>query len=184
MKKRIMVWELSHLFNKYNEAITIVDDEVVKSWETNKPPEYNFKFIDKLRMIKDILFGKAVAISFYSDLSDSEKEDYIKNKHNQFVHDKAIHENNEYRLLEMLRVIDKINLERGYMYSDEQKENGLCKLLKFRYYSNFFMGIEFDGKIIYHTGFNKQAWYDNIRETEDMESHIRRQIDFFMKHML
>lgn len=63
-------------------SITI-DGKVFEGWQIAKPLNYEKKytgFIDRLRASAKVLMGKAIAVQYFSDLTEQEKIDHVKLK--------------------------------------------------------------------------------------------------------
>ena len=70
-----------------SEQITVeVDGTTMEGWQIAKPlnydPEYTSKS-DREKMAKLVLEGKAIAVQFFSDLTEEEKVDYVRTKMNK-----------------------------------------------------------------------------------------------------
>lgn len=47
-------------------------------WKIAKPQNYHFTFWEKLKLSYYILCGKAIAVQYFEDLSEKDKDEYIK----------------------------------------------------------------------------------------------------------
>lgn len=50
----------------------------VRGWQIAKPLNYHFNLIEKIKLAVYILRGKAIAVQFFEDLSEKEKDKYVK----------------------------------------------------------------------------------------------------------
>lgn len=50
----------------------------VRGWKIAKPLNYNFNFFEKIQLSLHIFRGKAIAVRFFEDLTEKDKDDHIK----------------------------------------------------------------------------------------------------------
>jgi len=81
--KPILINELIKLKSTEEQVSVTIDGKKMEGWEIAKPLNYeNLKFIDRFKMSIKVLQGKAIAVQFFSDLSNSDKIKYVKTKIN------------------------------------------------------------------------------------------------------
>lgn len=50
----------------------------VRGWKIAKPLNYNFTLLEKIQLSLYIFRGKAIAVQFFEDLTEKDKDDHIK----------------------------------------------------------------------------------------------------------
>lgn len=61
----------------------VIDSKQFAGWQIAKPLNYTKQYTtlkERLIMAKKVLFGKAIAVQFFSDLTEQEKIAYVKTK--------------------------------------------------------------------------------------------------------
>ena len=81
--KAILIDELVKDQSTEQVSVTI-EGKKLKGWQIAKPLNYEKKytrFIDRFKSAFKVLTGKAIAVQFFTDLSEEEKIAYVKTKH-------------------------------------------------------------------------------------------------------
>lgn len=50
----------------------------VRGWKIAKPLNYQFTLLEKIKLISYILRGKAIAVQFFEDMTEKDKDEHIK----------------------------------------------------------------------------------------------------------
>ena len=82
--KAILIDELVKDQSTEQVSVTI-EGKKLKGWQITKPLNYEKKytrFIDRFKSAFKVLTGKAIAVQFFTDLSEEEKIAYVKTKLN------------------------------------------------------------------------------------------------------
>lgn len=70
----------SHTKTEINMKINGRD---VHGWQIAKPLNYHFNLFEKIKLATYILRGKAIAVQFFEDMSEDEKDKYVKKQLNE-----------------------------------------------------------------------------------------------------
>lgn len=76
--KPILIDELvkeSHTQTKINRQLMGFN---VRGWKITKPLNHKFTLLERIKLSCYILCGKAIAVQFFEDLSENDKDNYIK----------------------------------------------------------------------------------------------------------
>lgn len=66
-----------------SNSIVEIDGTKFSGWQIAKPLNYNIEHLSmrsRLKMVKLILQGKAIAVQYFSDLTEDQRIKYVKNK--------------------------------------------------------------------------------------------------------
>jgi len=50
----------------------------VRGWKIAKPLNYQFTFIERIKLSMYVLRGKAIVVQFFEDLSEKDKDNHVK----------------------------------------------------------------------------------------------------------
>jgi hypothetical protein len=81
--KTILIDELVKKELVKEEASVVIEGQTMNGWQIAKPLNYDKKHTtikDRFVMAKKVLFGKAIAVNFFTDLTENEKNSYVKTK--------------------------------------------------------------------------------------------------------
>ena len=79
--KAILIDELVKDQSTTEEVSVVIEGKKLKGWLIAKPLNYEKKytrFIDRFKSAFKVLTGKAIAVQFFTDLSEKEKIAYVK----------------------------------------------------------------------------------------------------------
>ena len=83
--KTILIDELVKDQSATEQVSVVIEGKTIEGWQITKPLNYDKKYTslkDRFVMAKKVLFGKAVAVQFFTDLTEDEKISYVKNQIN------------------------------------------------------------------------------------------------------
>ena len=83
--KTILIDELVKDQSTTEQVSVVIEGKTIEGWQIAKPLNYDKKYTtlkDRFVMAKKVLFGKAVAVQFFTDLTEDEKISYVKNQIN------------------------------------------------------------------------------------------------------
>lgn len=81
--KTILIDELVKEQLVKEEVSVVIEGQNINGWVIDKPLNYDKKHTtikDRFVMAKKVLFGKAIAVNFFTDLTKDEKISYVKTK--------------------------------------------------------------------------------------------------------
>jgi hypothetical protein len=81
--KAILIDELVKDDSVPESVSVVVDGNKLEGWMIAKPLNYDKEYTtlkERFAMAKKVFFGKAIAVQFFSDLTEQEKIKYVKNK--------------------------------------------------------------------------------------------------------
>ncbi|MDA3778870.1 MAG: hypothetical protein PF487_01330 [Bacteroidales bacterium] len=78
--KLILIDELIIEDHTQSEFNITINGHNVHGRQIAKPLNFNFTFIEKIKLIFYVLRNKAICVQFFEDMCENEKEKYIKNK--------------------------------------------------------------------------------------------------------
>jgi hypothetical protein len=81
--KTILIDELVKDQPASESVCVVVDGNKLEGWMIAKPLNYDKEYTtlkERFAMAKKVLFGKAIAVQFFSDLTEQEKIAYVKTK--------------------------------------------------------------------------------------------------------
>ena len=81
----ILIDELVKDQSTTEQVSVVIEGKTIEGWQIAKPLNYDKKYTtlkDRFVMAKKVLFGKAVAVQFFTDLTEDEKISYVKNQIN------------------------------------------------------------------------------------------------------
>jgi len=83
--KAILIDELVEIQSTTEQVSITIEGEKLEGWQIAKPLNYENKytrFIDRFKSAIKVLTGKAIAVQFFTDLSEEDKIAYVKTKLN------------------------------------------------------------------------------------------------------
>ena len=83
--KTILIDELVKDQSVTEQASVGIEGTMFEGWQIAKPFNYDKKYTtlkDRFVMAKKVLFGKAIAVQFFTDLTEDEKISYVKKQIN------------------------------------------------------------------------------------------------------
>ena len=83
--KTILIDELVKDQSVTEQASVVIEGKTIEGWQIAKPLNYDKKYTtlkDRFVMAKKVLLGKAIAVQFFTDLTEDEKISYVKNQIN------------------------------------------------------------------------------------------------------
>ena len=83
--KTILIDELVKDKSVSEQVSVVIEGKTIEGWQIAKPLNYDKKYTtlkDRFVMAKKVLLGKAVAVQFFTDLTEDEKISYVKNQIN------------------------------------------------------------------------------------------------------
>lgn len=83
--KTILIDELMKDQSVTEQTSVLIEGEMLERWQIAKPVNYNKKYTtlkDRFVMARKVLLGKAIAVQFFTDLTEDEKISYVKNQIN------------------------------------------------------------------------------------------------------
>ena len=81
--KTILIDELVKDKSVSEQVSVVIEGKMFEGWQIAKPLNYNKEYTtlkDRFVMAKKVLFGKAIAVQFFTDLTEDEKISYVKNQ--------------------------------------------------------------------------------------------------------
>ena len=81
--KTILIDELVKDQSVTEQVSVVIEGKTIEGWQIAKPLNYDKKYTtlkDRFVMAKKVLFGKAIAVQFFTDLTEDEKISYVKTK--------------------------------------------------------------------------------------------------------
>ena len=81
--KTILIDELVKDKSVSEQASVVIEGKMFEGWQIAKPLNYDKKYTtlkDRFVMAKKVLLGKAIAVQFFTDLTEDEKISYVKTK--------------------------------------------------------------------------------------------------------
>jgi hypothetical protein len=81
--KSFLIDELVNDDSVPESVSVVVDGNKLEGWMISKPLNYDKEYTtlkERFAMAKKVFFGKAIAVQFFSDLTEKEKTDYVKTK--------------------------------------------------------------------------------------------------------
>jgi hypothetical protein len=81
--KVILIDELVKDQSTTEQVSVIIEGKKLEGWQIAKPLNYERKytaFKERFVMAKKVLFGKAIAVQFFTDLTEQDKIAYVKMK--------------------------------------------------------------------------------------------------------
>ena len=81
--KAILIDELLKDDSVQESVSVVVDSNKLEGWMIAKPLNYDKEYTtlkERFVMAKKVLFGQAIAVQFFSDLTEKEKTEYVKTK--------------------------------------------------------------------------------------------------------
>ena len=81
--KTILIDELVKDQSITEQVSVVIEGKMFEGWQIAKPLNYNKEYTtlkDRFVMAKKVLFGKAIAVQFFTDLTEDEKISYVKNQ--------------------------------------------------------------------------------------------------------
>ena len=83
--RTILIDELVKDKSVSEQESVVIEGKMFDGWQIAKPLNYDKKHTtlkDRFVMAKKVLFGKAIAVQFFTDLTEDEKNSYVKNQIN------------------------------------------------------------------------------------------------------
>ena len=83
--KTILIDELVKDKSVSEQVSVVIEGKTIEGWQIAKPLNYDKKYTtlkDRFVMAKKVLLGKAIAVQFFTDLTEDEKISYVKNQIN------------------------------------------------------------------------------------------------------
>ena len=83
--KTILIDELVKDQSTTEQVSVVIEGKMFEGWQIAKPLNYDKKYTtlkDRFVMAKKVLLGKAIAVQFFTDLTEDEKISYVKNQIN------------------------------------------------------------------------------------------------------
>ena len=83
--KTILIDELVKDQSVTEQASVVIEGKMFEGWQIAKPLNCNKEYTtlkDRFVMAKKVLLGKAVAVQFFTDLTEDEKISYVKKQIN------------------------------------------------------------------------------------------------------
>ena len=81
--KAILIDELIKDQPASESVSLVIDGKQLAGWQIAKPLNYTKQYTtlkERFIMAKKVLFGQAIAVKFFSDLTEQEKIEYVKTK--------------------------------------------------------------------------------------------------------
>ena len=81
--KTILIDELVKDKSVSEQVSVVIEGKTIEGWQIAKPLNYDKKYTtlkDRFVMAKKVLLGKAIAVQFFTDLTEDEKISYVKTK--------------------------------------------------------------------------------------------------------
>ena len=81
--KAILIDELVKDQSTTEQVSVIIEGKKLEGWQIAKPLNYDKKYTtlkERFMMAKKVLFGKAIAVQFFTDLTEQDKIAYVKTK--------------------------------------------------------------------------------------------------------
>ena len=81
--KAILIDELVKDQSTTEQVTVVIEGKKLERWQIAKPLNYERKYTtlkERFMMAKKVLFGKAIAVQFFTDLTEQEKIAYVKTK--------------------------------------------------------------------------------------------------------
>ena len=81
--KTILIDELVKDQSVKEQVSVVIEGKMLEGWQIAKPLNYDKKYTtlkDRFVMAKKVLFGKAIAVQFFTDLTEDGKISYVKTK--------------------------------------------------------------------------------------------------------
>lgn len=79
--KAILIDELVKYQSTIEQISVVIEGKKIEGWQIAKPINYDKKyntFKERFAMAKKVLFGKAIAVQFFTDLTEDEKITHVK----------------------------------------------------------------------------------------------------------
>jgi hypothetical protein len=83
--RTILIDELVKDKSVSEQVSVVIEGKMFEGWQIAKPLNFNKEYTtlkDRFVMAKKVLFGKAIAVQFFTDLTEDEKNSYVKNQIN------------------------------------------------------------------------------------------------------
>ena len=83
--KTILIDELIKDQSVTEQTSVVIEGNTLEGWQIAKPLNYDKKYTtlkDRFVMARKVLLGKAIAVQFFTDLTEDEKISYVKNQIN------------------------------------------------------------------------------------------------------
>ena len=83
--KTILIDELVKDKSVSEQVSVVIEGKMFEGWQIAKPLNYNKEYTtlkDRFVMARKVLLGKAIAVQFFTDLTEDEKISYVKNQIN------------------------------------------------------------------------------------------------------
>lgn len=77
--KPILIDRLVKETQTESEFQVILMGQRLRGWKIAKPLNHNFTWIQRIQLALYILKGKAIAVQYFEDLSDKDKEEHVRN---------------------------------------------------------------------------------------------------------
>jgi hypothetical protein len=81
--KAILIDELVKDQSTTEQVSVVIEGKKLEGWQIAKPLNYERKYTtlkERFVMAKKVLFGKAIAVQFFTDLTQQDKIAYVKTK--------------------------------------------------------------------------------------------------------
>ena len=81
--KAILIDELVKDHSTTEQVTVVIEGKKLEGWQIAKPLNYERKYTtlkERFMMAKKVLFGKAIAVQFFTDLTEQDKFAYVKTK--------------------------------------------------------------------------------------------------------
>ena len=81
--KAILIDELVKDQSTTEQVTVVIEGKKLEGWQIAKPLNYERKYTtlkERFMMAKKVLFGKAIAVQFFTDLTEQDKIAYVKTK--------------------------------------------------------------------------------------------------------
>ena len=81
--KAILIDELVKHQSTTEQVTVVIKGKKLDGWQIAKPLKYERKYTtlkERFMMAKKVLFGKAIAVQYFTDLTEQEKISYVKTK--------------------------------------------------------------------------------------------------------
>jgi hypothetical protein len=83
--KTILIDELVKDQSMTEQLSVVIEGKMFEGWQIAKPLNYNKEYTtlkDRFVMARKVLFGNAIAVQYFTDLTEDEKISYVKNQIN------------------------------------------------------------------------------------------------------
>ena len=83
--RTILIDELVKDQSTTEQVSVVIEGKMLEGWQIAKPLNYDKKYTtlkDRFVMARKVLLGKAIAVQFFTDLTEDEKISYVKNQIN------------------------------------------------------------------------------------------------------